>query len=175
VKKFCSEHVEASSENATKTLCSAVVAYDSRPATYEHIQRVQSLLNSAIINLLVRAERHDQSKLKSPEKEIFDEFTPKLAGSTYGSDEYKQMLEAMKPALDHHYAENSHHPEHRTSGIKGMSLLDLLEMLLDWQAASGRHVNGSIIKSIDLNQKRLGYSDELRTVFLNTVTEMGLE
>jgi len=38
--------------------------------------------------------------------------TPKLAGSTYGSEEYKAFLGQMKPALDHHYAVNDHHPEH---------------------------------------------------------------
>ena len=31
---------------------------------------------------------------------------------TYGSDEYKACLTEMKPALDHHYAANRHHPEH---------------------------------------------------------------
>ncbi len=56
---------------------------------------------------------HDRSKTESPEVECFDEYTPKLKGATYGSDEYKQWLAEMKPALDHHYAANRHHPEHR--------------------------------------------------------------
>ncbi len=142
---------------------------DSRPATYAHIQTVQRLLGVVVRNLTRRSEVHDQSKLQSPELEIFDEFTPKLAGSTYGSDEYKQFLAEMKPALDHHYAANSHHPEHYPNGIQGMNLLDVLEMLVDWKAATMRHNDGDIRKSIEINQKRFGFSDELKTILLNTL------
>jgi hypothetical protein len=99
----------------------------------------------------------------------------------------------MKPALDHHYAVNSHHPEHygyttcdqcgnrdsepctcggpRTfhANISGMSLLDLTEMLCDWKAATMRHNDGDIRKSIEINQKRFGYTDELKQILLNTL------
>jgi len=120
-----------------------------------------------------RSEDHDQSKLVSPEKEVFDKFTPKLATSTYGSEEYKGFLAAMKPALDHHYAKNSHHPEHYENGIQGMSLLDLIEMLCDWKAATMRHNDGDLAKSIEINQKRFGYSEELKGILINTAKEMG--
>ena len=145
------------------------VAFDSRPDTYAHIQQVQRLLGRVIQDFLRRSEAHDQSKLVSPEVEVFDEFTPKLAASTYGSDEYKGFLAAMKPALDHHYAHNSHHPEHYPNGIAGMSLLDVLEMLCDWKAATLRHTTGDIRQSIEINQQRFGYSDELKTLLLNTL------
>lgn len=150
------------------------MSYDSRPDTLKHISLVQDFVEKVARNLLNRSTVHDQSKLKSPEKEVFDEFTPKLSGSTYGSDEYKSYLAGMKPALDHHYAANSHHPEHFPSGIQGMSLLDLIEMLCDWKAATLRHNDGDIIRSIDINQKRFGYSDELRQILLNTVAELGI-
>lgn len=143
---------------------------DSRVATYEHIQTVQRFLGLVVADLQQRQAIHDQSKLASPEVEVFDEFTPKLANSTYGSDEYKSFLAAMKPALDHHYAANSHHPEHYPDGIKGMSLLDVIEMLCDWKAATMRHKDGDIRKSIDINQKRFGYSDELKQILLNTLS-----
>lgn len=142
---------------------------DSRIATYEHIQTVQRIMGNAIGDLLNRSAVHDQSKLVSPEVEIFDEFTPKLKDSTYGSDEYTSFIAAMKPALDHHYAANSHHPEHYADGIKGMSLLDLIEMLCDWKAATLRHADGDIRRSIDINQNRFGYSDELKQIMLNTL------
>src|SRR5690349_18802217 len=112
---------------------------DSRVETYEHIQTVQRILGGVIDQLQQRAMDHDQSKLVAPEVEVFDEFTSKLRDCTYGSEEYKGYLAAMKPALDHHYAANSHHPEHYSNGIKGMSLLDLIEMLCDWTAATQRH------------------------------------
>jgi hypothetical protein len=142
--------------------------------TLMHIRRVQALVGAAIRNLSARQDAHDTSKLESPEAETFEEYTAKLKGSTYGSDEYKRFLAEMKPALDHHYAHNSHHPEHWPDGIRGMSLLDLIEMLLDWKAATERHADGNILKSIEINQKRFGYSDDLKMVFLNTVRELGL-
>ena len=79
--------------------------------TFRHIERVRNLLNVCAIELIQRGEQHDQSKLASPEVEYFTEYTPKLATCTYGSDEYKGFLAAIKPALDHHYANNRHHPE----------------------------------------------------------------
>jgi len=85
--------------------------YDSTFDTQNHIIQVRHLLFYCIQNLINRAEDHDASKLESPEKEIFDEFTPKLRELTYGSPEYKQALKDMGPALNHHYICNSHHPE----------------------------------------------------------------
>jgi hypothetical protein len=79
--------------------------------TFRHIERVRNLLNVCISDLMKRGELHDQSKMASPEVEAFTEYTSKLSGCTYGSDEYKANLEAMKPALEHHYANNPHHPE----------------------------------------------------------------
>ena len=86
--------------------------YDSIPDTLKHIARVNELMIAMIGDLTLRRLTHDRSKLAPPELQIFDEFTPKLRDSTYGSDEYNGYLAAMKPALDHHYAHNSHHPEH---------------------------------------------------------------
>jgi hypothetical protein len=146
-----------------------VPPFDSRPTTLEHIAQVQKFMCRVIADLVVRMVGHDKSKLKSPEVELFDQMTPKLATSTYGSEEYKGFLAELKPALDHHYAHNSHHPEHFKEGIRGMSLLDLLEMVCDWKAATLRYNDGDIRRSIELNQKRFGYSDELKAIFLNTL------
>lgn len=148
------------------------MSYDSRPDTLEHIGKVQDQLAAAIYSLQNRARVHDRSKLKEPEVSVFDRVTPQLQGSTYGSDEYKQFLADMKPALDHHYAKNSHHPEHFGNGIHGMNLLDLLEMLCDWIAATKRHDDGDIRRSIEINQERFGYGDEIKGLLLNTLEEL---
>ena len=50
-----------------------------------------------------------------------------------------------------------------------MNLVSILEMLCDWKAATLRYADGDIHKSIELNQKRFGYSDEFKQVFLNTL------
>lgn len=150
-----------------------VTAYDSTADTMRHVWRVEGLIEEAIANLYARAKAHDDSKFLSPEKEAFDRETPKLKELEYGSDEYRASLDRLGVALQHHYEHNSHHPEHWENGIRDMSLFDVLEMLLDWKAASERHEHGDIIKSIDQNQGRFGYSDELRLIFLNTAQEMG--
>ena len=149
------------------------MTYDSRPDTLTHIRRVQALLAEMQANLMQRAIVHDTSKLASPEVEVFDRVTPKLRELTYGSDEYKASLAEMGEALQHHYANNSHHPEHYADGIAGMSLLDLVEMLADWKAATERHADGSIVRSIDQNAGRFGYSDQLQSIFHNTIRELG--
>lgn len=150
-----------------------VTKYDSTTDTQAHIGEVRGRLAEVIGDLAKRAAAHDLSKLSPAEKPVFDEFTPKLRGSTYGSDEYKGFLAAMRPALDHHYAHNSHHPEHYPDGIRGMSLLDLIEMLADWKAATGRHADGDLGRSIEVNQGRFGYSDETKRFLRTTAEQMG--
>lgn len=147
--------------------------YDSRPDTWTHIHRVQQLLGDVVIDLVFRAQEHDQSKLVSPEVEVFDEYTPKLKHSTYGSDEYKSFLEGMKVGLDHHYAANSHHPEHYEGGISDMSLLDLIEMLCDWKAATERHTDGDLDRSISMNAERFGYGPDIERLLRVTALRLG--
>ena len=147
--------------------------YDSVNETLEHIRKVQVFLLEVIFKVGKRSILHDESKLQEPEKSMYDEFTPKLRGMTYGSDEYKACLKQMGVALDHHYEVSSHHPEHFKDGINGMSLIDLIEMLADWKAASLRHANGDLLKSLEINKVRFGMSDQLVEIFKNTIIEMG--
>jgi hypothetical protein len=146
--------------------------YETMCDTYKHKQTVNKFINLIIMELMDRAVNHDNSKLENFEVDIFTKYTPKLASCTYGSDEYKQFLKEMKPALDHHYENNRHHPEYHINGIKDMDLVDLIEMMCDWKAASLRHNNGDIYKSIELNQNRFGYGDELKQIFENTVRKL---
>lgn len=146
---------------------------DSRPATQEHINHVRAYLSQVETELHLRGVHHDQSKLQTPEVEIFDEFTPKLANSTYGSDEYKGFLVSMKPALDHHYKMSRHHPEHFENGYKGMNLIDMMEMLADWKAATLRHHDGDLRKSIRINAARFRYGPEIEKLLVNTAEALG--
>ena len=141
---------------------------DSRVVTLLHIKRVSELLSDAAIILLNRAKIHDESKLSDEERAVFDEFSPKLKDSTYGSEEYKGFLKDMQIGLDHHYAANRHHPEHFENGLDDMNLYDLMEIFCDLKAAGERHANGSIIKSIAYNRERFKMSDQLVNIFINT-------
>jgi hypothetical protein len=111
--------------------------------------------------------------LESPEKELFDKYTPLLKETTYGSDEYKKHLKEMGKALEHHYENNRHHPEHFELGISGMTLVDLVEMLCDWKAASERHGDGNFLKSLELNRDRFDISNQLYFILFNTAREFG--
>jgi hypothetical protein len=78
----------------------------------------------------------------------------------------------MKVALDHHYSNNRHHPEYFENGINDMTLIDLIEMLCDWYAATQRHNDGDIFKSIEFNKTRFNMSDQLVSILTNTVNEL---
>lgn len=132
------------------------------------METVRNYLNVCIRELLTRGEQHDQSKLEAPEVEAYDAITDGLRGLTYGSDAYRAVLKANKPAIDHHYQTYRHHPEHFPAGYLAMTLIDLLEMLCDWRAASLRHNDGSLYDSLEINQTRFGYSDELKQILRNT-------
>lgn len=143
-------------------------AYDSTADTLKHALRVGELMVQAIRELVDRSLSHDRSKTEDPERAVFDEFTPKLRDSTYGSEEYKGYLAEMKVALDHHYAHNRHHPEFHDAGIAGMTLVDLIEMLADWRAATERHADGSLVRSLAVQKERFGISDQLEAILWNT-------
>ena len=146
--------------------------YDSALDTSRHIDQVRKFINEVVGELEIRGLEHDESKLSHPEKKIFDEYTPKLAGITYGSDEYKAMMKEMKPAIEHHNAVNRHHPEHFKLGITGMNLIDLMEMICDWKAATMRHNDGDIARSLKINAERFGMNDQLRNILENTIEYM---
>jgi hypothetical protein len=143
--------------------------YDSTEDTLQHIRRVREFIHKLTHELENRAIAHDNSKLLPPEKEIFDEVTPRLKSLTYGSEEYKHQLRYMGAALAHHYGENRHHPEHFSDGIAGMNLVDLMEMVCDWCAAVERHDDGNIWESITMNAERFGYDGNMIAIFENTV------
>lgn len=137
--------------------------------TREHISRVSFFIHKFIKELIDRADGHDKSKLDSPEVEIFTEFTPKLAHLTYGSKEYDECTAQMKVALDHHYAKNRHHIQHHKLGIEDMNLVDIIEMFCDWRAATERHHDGNLCKSISIQASKHNINPQLVKIFENSV------
>jgi len=154
------------------------MSYDSTKDTQEHIDRVRFYMTPIIEDLVNRAYKHDASKLESPEKEYFDKYTPELENLVFGTEEYKESCKKLKPALDHHYANNDHHAQfHGEEGINGMNLLSLIEMICDWKASGerGKPGTGNIYKSIDIQAERFGISKQLRKILINTAKYMGYE
>lgn len=149
--------------------------HDSTADTLEHIGKVQARIHECTNTLIVRADRHDASKLAEPEKSAYDRLMEFKSSHemVYGSADYAEGLKILGPALDHHYAHNTHHPQHYENGIAGMSLLDLIELMCDWKAAGERFAGGNIADSLAHNKERFGISDQLYSVLENTVKELG--
>ena len=147
--------------------------YDSTLDTMRHSRRVDELLLQIIIALQERVTRHDLSKMAPPEKAVFDRVTPLLEHSTYGSEEYKASLADMGEVLVHHYGANRHHPEHYETGISGMTLVDVIEMLCDWKAATERHADGSLARSLTIQEGRFGIEPQLMALLTNTAVAFG--
>lgn len=149
---------------------------DSTPDTMAHIAKVRNYLYQTSDNLVDRGQVHDQSKLESVEKPGFDRVVGALEGLTYPSDEYRDALKAadLKPTLEHHYANNRHHPEHYPNGINDMTWPDIEEMMCDWKAASERMLNGGdFAASMVHNRQRFEIDNQLFGIMVNSCKERG--
>lgn len=148
------------------------VGYDSRPDTMAHALRVAELIVDVATEILRRGPVHDRSKLAPPEVDAFDRITPRLAASTYGTREYHDALDEIRPALEHHYETNRHHPEYHEDGVAGMTLVDVVEMLADWKAATERHDDGDLGRSLDVQTGRFGLDPQVAAILRNTAAAL---
>lgn len=140
--------------------------------------------------ILWRALKHDMSKFSYSEAKLLSKYIPYLENIDYGSEEYYKILNKIKPALRHHYANNMHHPEffHAITNISSvdldkvyedgclmncMSPLDKLEMLIDWRAANHNHKNACFYDSVKKNRERFQYSRVEESLFIQIGKEMG--
>lgn len=147
--------------------------FDSTADTLRHSLRVADLMSAPIKELLDRSIRHDLSKTVEPERATYDEFVPKLRAATYGSEEHRSLVAAMGAGLAHHYAHNRHHPEYFPDGIRGMTLVDLIEMLADWKAATERDRNGDLAGSLEIHSERFDIAPPLMDILRNTARQYG--
>lgn len=139
--------------------------------THKHVRRVCFYLNKIIKEIIFRQDNHDNSKFEEPELSGFAENTEKLGKVEYGSEEYKKMLLDLKPIIEHHYSKNRHHVEFWKNGINDMNLVDIIEMLSDWRAATERNKNGNILKSIEFNSEKYKISPQLKKILENTARD----
>ena len=137
--------------------------------TRRHIEQVAMFLGWVITALRYRSVEHDESKFSDVERNAYAVVIPQLAGMKYGTPEHKAVLAQMKPAIAHHQAANRHHPEYHRNGVKGMDIIDLVEMAADWKAASLREGSGTTFEEgVKISAKRFGLSEDLTSVILNT-------
>lgn len=142
--------------------------YDSTPDAMIHKANVKRHILRFCTNMLNRAETHDDSKLQSPEKELYDHYIPILRTAKYGTPEYNEIRKEMKEnGWDHHAKSNPHHPEHFENGINDMTIEDFVEMLFDWIAASERSDTG-FIEGLRQNANRYKIPTMLYNIMANT-------
>src|SRR5271165_1053435 len=145
-----------------------MIGYDSRADTLVHINAVRDNLETFVSTLLARGRVHGASKLGPEEKAVFDRVFPLLEGVSYGSAEWNAVVEQARPALEHHYACNSHHPEYYgADGVAGMDLFDVVEMLCDWIAAAKRNPADGV--KLEHNVKLFGIDRQLASILANTL------
>lgn len=145
---------------------------ESQVDTINHIAKVQSNLSTVIYNLNDRRTMHDRSKLEEPELSGYEGLSQALKGLTYGTPEHRAAFTPYKEIIQHHYASNTHHPEHWQLGVTDMSLLDIIEMLADWKAANDRN-GGDFGHSIQVSVSRFRISEQLHAILINTAKELG--
>ncbi|HMQ92509.1 MAG TPA: DUF5662 family protein [Amaricoccus sp.] len=149
---------------------------NSKEKTLLHIRRVAELMGDSAQEIIRRGTAHDASKLTSGELGPLAEMDALIARDgnvPFGSEAYEQRRTMLGPMLDHHYAHNSHHPEHYHNGVSGMCLFDVVEMLMDWKAASERGEQSSI--GMEAAFARFGIHGQLADVIRNTVERRGWE
>lgn len=122
-----------------------------------HRESVQRFGKLFIELLSRRLEEHDRDKLGSSQLE-------------YRNDWYNTSLENRVTCKNLHYRESRHHPEGFDGGISGMSLLDLVEMVLDW--ISWAEKMGLWLG--DSNFKKYGIDDQLASIIANTAADLRL-
>jgi hypothetical protein len=144
---------------------------DSTKDTLDHKAKVQAAMGKLINELLQRAATHDNSKLQEPEKSGYDALGAAMQGVEYGTPEYFAVIAASQLAVAHHYAYNRHHPEHHADGVDDMTLVDLLEMVCDWEAAAQRRDKHALEQAAALST-RFAIGGQLQRIILNTLEDL---
>lgn len=147
---------------------------DVTTVTANHIARVGELGRVFISLFEHRLAVHDASKFNPIEMEPLQRMQDLINAegpAPFGSAEYRRRTDMLGPMIAHHYANNSHHPEHYSNGVAGMDLLDLVEMFVDWKAASERGAEPAMNMSFAIEKYRI--EPQLASILKNTADRMG--
>lgn len=138
--------------------------------TIVHVQEVKANLQDAIHDLEKRSIVHDLSKFQDPEFSVFCGTRQEFKKANYGTPEYDAVSEKAKVGVQHHHSNNRHHTAYHENGIADMNLMDLMEMLADWKAASRRSPDLSFSDSLPRAYERYGISPDLQMLIENTIS-----
>ena len=126
-----------------------------------HRELVGDYLESLAGYFRYRAREHDRTKLQLDEFDGFAEINRTARDHAYGSEEYDASLAAAKAdggCIALHFSRNRHHPEYFKS-VKDMGLFDLMEMVIDWKAASETYGRASMAEGLAVHRNRFDFDD----------------
>lgn len=136
-----------------------------------HINQVSSELRRLSRRLDERADLHDISKFRVDEFTGFCQLDINRGQQReeYGSESYEEGVKF--DAVKLHHSRNPHHPEYWPNGIKDMNLVDIIEMLCDWEAARWARDSERDIDKIWLTRQRRFNLTDQELSFLRTLWE----
>lgn len=139
---------------------------------YKHKESVYNKIIFLAKELISRAKKHDNSKLMSPELDYLIAMD-KEGKQPYGSNEYFKKMEKWKCFFDAHYnnENNKHHPDHFPNGVDDMTIIDLCEFMIDVVSYFDDLDVKDAINTIDKQQERFGFSDQIAFILKNTLIE----
>ena len=138
-----------------------------------HISEVSENLLAMKSDLEKRAIAHDRSKLEALEFDSFVRTRAQFKKANYGTKEYQECTDLIKPAIDHHHKNNRHHTTFHKNGFADMNLLDILEMLADWKAASRRSPSLTFKDSLPRAFNKYKIPENMQRHILNTLQYLG--
>lgn len=128
----------------------------------EHTQLVQKLVWMFINDLMKEVLTHDFSKWQTEEYETFVNSRDSLNKSVSGNEEeYQKIL--ISEAVQHHYENNTHHPEYWSNKENSMPLHEIIIMFFDW-ASRTISKNGNLNDFWDYNIKKLNQCEQFHAI-----------
>jgi len=137
--------------------------------TIIHVSEVNENLQDIIQDLSKRGISHDRTKFQDPEYSMFCSTRPEFKKANFGTPEYEAVTKKAQVAVNHHYKHNRHHTGFHENGVKDMNLMDLLEMLADWKAASRRSPDLTFEDSLPRAFKKYNMDEALQQAIRNTI------
>lgn len=134
----------------------------------QHIQWLMEGMASVQHELMRRMLTHDRTKIGEDELDAYAEIVPGFKDYEYGTPEHKAHGNRLGPAWKHHTENNRHHTEHFENGLNDMNLLDLIEMVCDWRAASMRSGNFDYGQSLRVFKERVNPDEQVMDIIRNT-------
>ena len=140
--------------------------------TILHINEVQEAIEEISSEIKKRGLLHDLTKFQPCEFDAFASTRERFKKANYGTSEYQALCEEVKPAIDHHYVNNRHHTGYHKNGINDMNLIDIIEMVADWKAASRRSPDKTLEDTLHYAFAKNKIQDQLAKIITNTLKDL---